>query len=131
MTLVGNTLIVRGEVASSGDLIVEGRVEGPIWADGHAISIGPKASIQGYVVGRDITVHGGVTGDLLASRIVRIGASAKVLGRVISPNLMLAEGATFNGTVEPQNLETAMRVARHRHGPESAKSDAPLPPSRP
>ena len=40
---------------------------------------------------------------------------------------MLAEGATFNGKVEPQHLDTAMRVARHRRAESSAEPEAARP----
>jgi hypothetical protein len=33
---------------------------------------------------------------------------------VLTGRFMLAEGSTFNGKVEPQHLDAALKVARHR-----------------
>jgi cytoskeletal protein CcmA (bactofilin family) len=41
-------------------------------------------------------------------------AGATVRGHVTTPSLMLADGAMFNGTVDPEKTEAAMHVARYR-----------------
>jgi cytoskeletal protein CcmA (bactofilin family) len=66
------------------------------------------------VVGRDITAYGSISGTILASEVVDVRASADVTGRVVAPRIILAEGARFNGSVEPHQFESALRVARYR-----------------
>ena len=115
MALTGTTLRVRGEVASTEDIGIEGRLEeGPLWCDGQAVTVASTASIAGDIVARSITVFGAVAGLLLATDVVTIRESATVTGRVISPRLTLEDGARFQGSVEPQRLDTALSVARHR-----------------
>jgi len=46
-----------------------------------------------------------------------------VVGRVLSQKLMLAEGGLLQGKAEPQHLEAALKVARHRRT-EAAAGDA-------
>lgn len=115
MALTGTTLRVRGEVASTEDIIIEGRLEqGPLWCEGQAVTVASTASIAGDIVARSITVFGAVAGLLLATDVVTIRESATVTGRVIAPRLTLENGAWFQGSVEPQRLDTALSVARHR-----------------
>lgn len=114
MTRIGPTLSVRGQVSSTDDMSVEGRIEGPVWCEGHAITISPHATIDGDIVGRDITVEGRVTGTLLATEVVDIRKTAEVEGRIVSTRLILHDGGTFHGEVQPSQVDAALTVARHR-----------------
>ena len=114
MTRIGPTVLVRGEVSSTDDLEVEGRIEGSVWCEGQAITISPTATIDGDIVGRDITVAGRVTGTLLATDVVELRTTANVQGRIVSTRLILHEGGTFHGEVRPQRVRAALTVARHR-----------------
>ncbi len=114
MIRLGQTVAVRGEVSSMDDISIEGRIDGPVWCEGHAVTIAETAIVSGDVVGRDITVAGVVNGTLLAQEVVDIRTTATVTGRIVSTRLILNEGGTFHGDVEPQQVEAAMTVARHR-----------------
>jgi cytoskeletal protein CcmA (bactofilin family) len=114
MSRLGPTIVVRGELSSAADLSIEGTVDGPIWCEGHAVIVSEGARVTGDIVGRDITVAGRVIGTLLASEIVDLRQSAEVRGRIVSASLVLHEGALFHGDVQPQQVDTALTVARHR-----------------
>ena len=127
MALHGRTIAIRGNVDCVEDVLIEGRVDGHIWNEHHAVTVGADAVVKGDIVARVIIVRGEMDGTMMASGRVDIMNEARVTGRVVSPKFMLAEGGTFNGKVEPQHLDTAMRVARHRR----AESAAEAEPARP
>ena len=114
MGLHGRTITIRGNIDCVEDVLIEGRIDGHIWNENHAVTVGADAVVKGDIVARIITVRGEVDGTMMASGRVDIMDEARVTGRVLSQRFMLAEGASFNGRVEPQHLDTAMRVARHR-----------------
>jgi cytoskeletal protein CcmA (bactofilin family) len=114
MSLNGRTLSIRGNVESVEDLLIEGRLEGHIWNEDHAVTIGADAVVTGDIVARQITVRGAVEGMLLATARVDIMDEGSVVGRVLSQKFMLADGGMFNGKAEPQHLDAALKVARHR-----------------
>jgi len=114
MSRIGSSVFVRGEVSSSDDLCIEGRVEGPIWCEESAVIIEPSAVVRGDIIGREITVAGVVDGTLLAREVVDIRTSANVTGRVLSARLILNEGGTFHGDVRPQQAEAALTIAKRR-----------------
>src|SRR5579872_7262993 len=123
MVLGGQSLRLRGEVTIGEDVVIEGTIEGgPVWCEGCAVTVAATASVTGDIIARDNTAFGSVSGTLLATEVVDIRPSAAIAGRVVSPRLILEEGARFTGTVEPQHLEAALRVARHRRrqGPHDA-----------
>jgi len=123
MALSGRTLVIRGNIDCVEDVLIEGRVDGNIWNEHHAVVVGADGIVNGDIIARIITVRGEVDGTMLATGRVDIMNDARASGRVVAPRLMLAEGAQFNGKVEPQHLETAMRVARHRRA-ETAEAEA-------
>jgi cytoskeletal protein CcmA (bactofilin family) len=125
MVTFGRTVALRGELQATEDITIEGRVDGPVWCDGCAVTIADTAILSGDVIARDITVFGRVEGTLVATEVVDIRPDALVTGRVVAPRFILTEGASFNGSSEPQHLEAALRVARHRY--RKPESDQPAP----
>ncbi len=121
MSIRGTTIIVRGEVRSSADLAIEGRIEGKVVCDGLAVTLTPDAHVVGDVLARDITVSGRSEGQLVASEVIDIRAEADVSGRLITNRLIINDGARFNGHVEPQHLEAALRVAKFNRQKERAR----------
>jgi cytoskeletal protein CcmA (bactofilin family) len=114
MSLQGRTINIRGSVECVEDVLIEGRIDGHVWNENHMVTVGADAIVTGDIVARQITVRGAVEGTLMATGRVDIMDEARVIGRVLSKSLMLAEGALFNGKAEPQHLEAALKVARHR-----------------
>ena len=112
MTSIGPTIVVKGDVRTDEDLTIEGRIEGSVIGEAHAITIAASAEIDGDVLARDITVFGRSQGQLVASDVIDVRAEARVTGQIITKRFILADGAQCNGRVEPQHLEAALRVAR-------------------
>ncbi len=129
MSLHGRTIEIQGDVECVGDLVVEGRIAGSIWNEGHVVTIGCDAVVIGDIVARVITIRGEVTGTMVATGRVDIMDEARVTGRVLTERFMLAEGGTFSGKVEPQHLDAALRVARHRRA-EAEAAKAAVSPAR-
>jgi cytoskeletal protein CcmA (bactofilin family) len=125
MSLHGRTLEINGNVECVEDVLIEGRIKGHVWNDDHVVTVAPDAVVTGDIVARIITVRGAVEGTMVATGRIDIHAEARVTGRVLAPRFMLAEGAAFNGRVEPQHLDAALRVARHRRGGTTDRAAAP------
>jgi cytoskeletal protein CcmA (bactofilin family) len=124
MSLQGRTLAIRGSVECVEDVLIEGRIDGHIWNENHVVTIGADATVTGDIVARQITVRGAVEGTLLATGRVDIMDEGRVVGRVLSQKLVLAEGGLFQGKAEPQHLEAALKVARHRRTEAAAGGEA-------
>jgi cytoskeletal protein CcmA (bactofilin family) len=111
MGLIGQSIVVIGEVRSEADLTLDGRIEGPVWCDG-AVTIALSATVTGNVVARDITVFGRAVGQLAALETVDVRKDADVRGDIMTPNFILHDGARFNGRADPAQLNAAVTVAR-------------------
>jgi cytoskeletal protein CcmA (bactofilin family) len=107
-------LTITGDVTAAEDLVIEGRIDGQIHAPDNDVSVGTTASLQAKIVARSVTLSGTLDGSIVASERVRVLEGASLRGHVTTPKLMLADGAQFNGTADPEKTEAAMHVARYR-----------------
>ena len=81
------------------NLQINGRFEGTLDTKGN-LSIGDKASIKATIRGEAITIGGTVNGTVTATSHVELLASARVTGKVVSPRVIIKDGAVFNGSLE-------------------------------
>jgi cytoskeletal protein CcmA (bactofilin family) len=100
MTTLGPSLTVTGDITSQEDITVHGTVKGTITMQQGALVIAPQGKAEAAVDGSIITVQGTVSGDLSATSRLELTESAKVDGTIITPSLVLREGAVFNGMVD-------------------------------
>jgi len=114
MSLLGKSVHLKGELRADEDLTIEGRVDGPVWCDGCAVTIAATARINGDVIARDITVFGRVDGQLVATEVVDVRTGASVVGRVVSARFILNDGARFNGQSAPQDLKVVLSAAEFK-----------------
>ena len=96
---VGKSVVFRGDLISSEDMTIDGRVEGSIEVRNHHLTIGPNASIEADVAARLVTLFGKVSGSLTAEECVEIRQGATVEADITCQSLAIQEGAFFCGKV--------------------------------
>ena len=106
-------LAVVGELLAAQDVTIHGRFEGQINVPEHHLSIATSASVKGKIIARSVTIAGSLDGSILAQR-VELMPGADVRGHLRTPGITLADGARFQGTVDPERSEAALQVARFR-----------------
>jgi cytoskeletal protein CcmA (bactofilin family) len=104
---VGKSVIFKGDLISSEDMTIDGRVEGTIELRDHTLTIGPDAHIRATIVAKTVTVLGAVTGMITASAKVDVRETGSVEGNIISPRLAMADGAVLRGRVDTSAREAA------------------------
>ena len=97
---IGKALLVSGKIVSTENLTIDGSVEGTIELGDHSLTIGPGASIKADLVAQTIIISGAVTGNVKANVKVDLRATGSVNGDIVSPLLLMAEGAVIMGGVD-------------------------------
>lgn len=97
--LIGSKVVVRGQISGNQDLVVEGRVEGRIGLP-NRITVEEGGAVEADVDVADATVRGAIKGELVASRSAILHASARVVGSIRAPRVVIEEGARFSGNIE-------------------------------
>jgi len=93
-------LLITGNIKTTGDINVEGQVDGDIRA--HLLTVGESATVKGEVVADDVVVNGRVVGRVRGLK-VRLTATARVEGDIIHKTIAIESGAHFEGSVQRQD----------------------------
>jgi len=97
---IGKTVVIRGEVKGSEDLIVDGRVEGTVTLTDSRLTIGPSANVEADLSAKDVLILGQVQGNVLASGRVELRAGCSVEGDIRALRLAVEDNAVFRGKVD-------------------------------
>jgi len=98
-SVLSSDLTVVGNLKTTGDVQVEGTVEGDIRA--HLLTVGESATIRGEIVADDIVINGRVVGRVRGLK-VRLTSTARVEGDIIHKTIAIESGAHFEGSVARQ-----------------------------
>lgn len=98
-SVMSSDITIVGNVRSSGDIQIEGTVEGDIRAQ--MLIVGETATVKGEVMAEDVVVHGRVVGRLRGLK-VRLSSSARVEGDIVHKTIAIESGAHFEGSVQRQ-----------------------------
>lgn len=99
-SVLSSDLHITGNLKTTGDIQVEGTVEGDIRA--HLLTIGESATIKGEVTADDVVVNGRIVGRVRGLK-VRLTATARVEGDIIHKTIAIESGAHFEGSVQRQD----------------------------
>ena len=119
VSVLGKTLVFKGELSAEEDLVLQGRVEGSI-RHTQSVTVGADGVVIGDIHARNIVIEGTVEGDLHGSAVVNVSATANVRGNISAPRVGIVEGAQFNGSVD---MSSAPAAARLDPGSERTLSD--------
>ena len=97
-TVMSPDIVFKGKIEFNKSLMIKGKVEGSIKAQGHLI-IAPGAVVDATIVADKVTSYGVVTGDLTLSDCLEMKKGAIQKGNVSTPNIMVDYGCRIDGLV--------------------------------
>ncbi len=103
----GASIVIKGELIASEDLVFAGRIEGRIRLESGLLTLAAGSQVVGEVEVPTVIVNGAIEGKVAASERVELRTTAVVKGDVSAPRLVLTEGALVNGRIEMPALPVA------------------------
>ena len=97
---IGKSLVIKGEVAGSESLYVDGRIEGSINLPGNRVTVGRNGVVSANITAREIVVLGKVRGNMVASDRVDIRNEGSLTGDVVAQRISIEDGAFFKGGID-------------------------------
>ena len=97
--LIGQGVDVSGNITFADRLEIEGKVTGKISSEGGALIIGEFGGVKAEIDVGICVIHGSLEGDLTARARIEIHRTGRVTGDLLTPVLVVEEGAIFNGAV--------------------------------
>ncbi len=132
-SVIGPSLVVKGDIQSSGALRVDGVVEGSISSKGTVV-VANNGTVKADIKADRIIIGGNIQGNVIAREKVEILSTGKLRGNIttVARGFIVHEGANFEGackTVRPEESTAARPKAplgQDRQKSETAKDSAKL-----
>ncbi len=97
-SVIGSGTRIRGDVSGETDMEVHGRIQGNCHVNGRLV-VGASARIDGQVESTHAVLGGEIHGNVTARRIELL-ATARLVGDVRAKDLVIEDGAQFEGRVD-------------------------------
>ncbi len=126
-SIISADLQIVGDLTSTGDLQVDGAVQGDIRSI--ALTIGESAQVRGGVMAESVRVCGSVIGQIEARR-VELTKTARVTGDILHELLAIESGAYLEGNCRRLDEPRGGAVEPRRDGVVNLASAVPNPLSK-
>lgn len=128
---VGHGTTLSGETSFHAMLRVDGHLVGSVSSASGTLIVGTNGQVDANVAVSSAMVNGVVNGDIVATERVQLGRTAKVIGNIQTPRIIIEEGALFEGVCsmmkarEAVEQQTAQAEAQyHAYETEAVEADA-------
>ena len=118
---------IKGNLKFSGELTLEGKLEGEISTDG-ILHLGETGTVNGNLNVNSIIIRGKINGNVVAKDKIEIKSKAEVFGDVRAAKLVIEEGVTFVGKTEvnPNKVAPSASPPPRVPSPEAPKPPEPI-----
>lgn len=123
---VGHGTTLTGETEFHAMLRVDGHLVGTVSSEAGTLIIGTNGQVDANISVAAAMINGSVNGDVIASEKLQLGRTARVLGNIQSPRLIIEEGAILEGSCnmlkarETQEEEAVAAAAQYEEEEEAA-----------
>jgi cytoskeletal protein CcmA (bactofilin family) len=99
-SIIGKTLLIKGEITGSGSVHIEGKIEGSIELPEDRVTVGRNGRVSANIAAQDIVVLGEVLGSCNASDHLDIRSEGSLYGDVVVSRISVEEGAYLTGSID-------------------------------
>ena len=133
---IGKAVMIKGQIFSREDLVIDGEIEGTVEAHDHRVTVGPNGKVHAGVKAREIVVLGGIHGNVEATDKIDIRKDARLVGDIKTSRIVIEDGAYFKGSIDiikpdarpqPQAQPQRERAAAPQVAPQPAAAPIPTP----
>jgi cytoskeletal protein CcmA (bactofilin family) len=95
---VGNGTVLTGETSFQAMLRIDGHLTGRISSESGTLIVGSSGRVDANIAVASAIVSGTVNGDIVASEKLELTRTARVVGNIQAPRLVIDDGAVFEGS---------------------------------
>ena len=118
---VGNTTALTGEANFKGMLRVDGRLSGRVTSEKGTLLVSSGGQVDAEINVAVAKINGTVNGNINTSERLELGRTARVVGNIQTPELIIEQGAFFEG-----GCRMLPRTAAVQPSPPAAARQPPL-----
>ena len=116
-------------MTGSEDVYVDGEVEGTVELRDNTLVVGPSGKVRAQVKARSISVSGHLEGKVQASERIEIRKTGSLEGDLVTPRILIEDGAVFRGSIDILKPETNEKAPQRVSKPQ--RSRPPVAAARP
>jgi cytoskeletal protein CcmA (bactofilin family) len=94
---VGHGTTLTGETNFHAMLRVDGHLIGTVSSENGTLIVGTNGQVDANITVAAAMINGAVNGDIVATEKLQLGRTARVLGNIQAPRLIVEEGAILEG----------------------------------
>jgi cytoskeletal protein CcmA (bactofilin family) len=99
-SLIGKSIVIKGEIAASAPLYVYGCFEGSISAPKQRVTIGKEGKVRADINAGEVVIMGDVCGNLDGCYRVEIRSDGSLTGDLAADRICIEDGAVLRGAVD-------------------------------
>lgn len=100
VSVIGPTLIFKGELSADEDLVIEGQIEGTIAHHEKNLTVGKQGRVKADIHAKSVMVLGTLIGDVHSDGTVSLAKGANVVGDIYCSRIVMEDGARFKGKID-------------------------------
>ena len=107
VSVIGPTLVFKGELSADEDLVIEGNIEGKIAHHKKHLTIGKNGKVKADIHASSVIVEGRLVGDIHSDGVVSLARGSEVKGDIYCARIIMEDGARFKGKIDTGELTKA------------------------
>jgi cytoskeletal protein CcmA (bactofilin family) len=124
-SVIGPSLVFKGEFSANEDLIIEGQIEGSIAHHKKHLTIGKQGRVKADIHAASVIVLGNLVGDIHSDGTVSLAKGCDVEGNIYCDRVVLEDGARFKGEIDMGDRAKIAAVPNNQKIPEAVRTHAP------
>lgn len=100
VSVIGPTLVFKGELSADEDLVIEGHIEGTIAHHKKHLTVGKQGRVKADIHASSVIVLGQLVGDIHSEGTVSLAKGADVVGNIFCGRIVMEDGARFRGRID-------------------------------
>jgi cytoskeletal protein CcmA (bactofilin family) len=94
---VGHGTVLTGETTFQAMLRIDGHLTGQVMSESGTLIVGSTGQVDANIVVSAAVINGTVNGDIIATDKLELGRTARVVGNIQTPRLLIEDGAILEG----------------------------------
>jgi cytoskeletal protein CcmA (bactofilin family) len=95
---VGHGTVLTGETSFQAMLRVDGHLTGRVTSENGTLIVGSTGRVDANILVAAASINGTINGDIIALEKIELGRTARVIGNIQTPRLVIEDGALFEGS---------------------------------
>jgi len=125
VSVIGSTLVIKGELSADEDLIIEGHVEGTIAHHKKHLTVGKQGRVLADIHASSVIVEGLLVGDIHSEGMVSLAKGADVKGNIFCSHIVMEYGTRFKGKIDMEEPPKVTVVPKESVQAEPVRTDKP------